>query len=80
MLLVKRLVRLGAHHDGDFEAQWVGAPCDKDTALYEQAVGRKSGTTSRTLSEELPPVPHDMLLARRSVLVKHGAGGDPVPY
>ena len=66
VLLVKRLVRLGAHRD--FEAQWVGAPSDKDTALYEQAVGRRSGTMFRMLSEELPPVPHDMLLARRSVL------------
>jgi endonuclease/exonuclease/phosphatase family metal-dependent hydrolase len=69
--LVDRLVRCGL--DRDFESQWVAAPSDKDTAWYDAAVGKRGCTSSAVggihAALPLPPVAHDMLLARRAVLV-----------
>lgn len=70
--LVDRLVRCGL--DRDFESQWVAAPSDKDTAWYDAAVGKRGCTSSAVggihAARPLPPVAHDMLLARRAALVR----------
>ena len=68
--LVERLVRCGSGLD--FESQWVAAPSDKDTEWYEAAVGKRgcsSAVGGIAAALPLPPVAHDMLLARRAVLV-----------
>ena len=68
--LVDRLVRCGL--DRDFESQWVAAPSDQDTAWYDAAVGKRgcsSDVGGIDAALPLPPVAHDMLLARRAVLV-----------
>ena len=68
--LVERLVRCGSGRD--FESQWVAAPSDKDTEWYEAAVGKRGCSSAEggiAAALPLPPVAHDMLLARRAVLV-----------
>ena len=68
--LVDRLIRCGL--DRDFESQWVAAPSDKDKAWYDAAAGKRSCSSavgSIDAALPLPPVAHDMLLARRAVLV-----------
>ena len=63
--LVVRIAHGGSIRD--FEAQWVAARSEKDTKWYAAAVGKRgcSSTADRT---PVPPVSHDMLLARRDVL------------
>ena len=68
--LVERLVRCGSGRD--FESQWVAAPSEKDTEWYDSAVGKRgcsSAVGGIAAALPLPPVAHDMLLARRAVLV-----------
>ena len=68
--LVERLVRCGSGRD--FESQWVASPSNKDTEWYEAAVGKRGCSSAEggvAAALPLPPVAHDMLLARRAVLV-----------
>jgi hypothetical protein len=66
-LLVSRIVQSGIARG--FASEWMATPSFHDAKVYDEAVGKR-GSSSDADSESPPPVAHDVLLARRAVLVE----------
>jgi hypothetical protein len=65
-VLVSTLTRKGVNME--FSVGYVAAPSDKDKYMYDQCVGRRRNTDDGDLrDDDVPPVPHDMLLVRETM-------------
>ncbi|KAL1510771.1 hypothetical protein AB1Y20_007057 [Prymnesium parvum] len=73
--LVQQLVRNAMSHSKSFHAQWVAAPSTEDME-WKLAAGQR-GDSSTVLPTTLPPVAHDMLFCRDSILKRSVISAKP---